>query len=77
MKNLLRLLFYTKRNNKIKTKADKIRNMDNRELAESRIDCISGICCSDTPLWIGDFCGIAESKEEAIQLELGYLESRV
>lgn len=45
------------------TNADRIRNMTNKELAESRIDRIDIYCKSDTQMWTGDFFGIAESKK--------------
>ena len=57
------------------TNADKIRNMTNEELAESRIDRIDIYCKSDTQMWTGDFSGIAESKGEALKLEKKWLES--
>lgn len=59
------------------TNADKIRNMTNEELAESRIDRIDIYCKSDTQMWIGDFNGVAKNREEALKLELKWLESEV
>ena len=65
---------------KKQTNADRIRSMTNRELAESRIDPI-GVCSNrrvkNKEMWTGDFCGIADSKEEALRLELEWLESEV
>ena len=58
-----------------KTNADRIRNMTNEELAEIRIDRIDIYCKTDVQMWIGDFLGIAESKEEALRLEKKWLES--
>lgn len=57
------------------TNTERIRNMTNEELAESRIDRIDIYCKSDTQMWVGDFAGIAESKEEALRLEKEWLES--
>lgn len=54
--------------------------MDNKELAESRIDSIgmySNRRTKNREMWTGDFSGIADSKEEALQLELKWLESEV
>lgn len=62
------------------TNADRIRNMANRELAESRIDSIgmySNRRVKDKEMWIGDFRGIAYGKEESLRLELEWLESEV
>lgn len=56
--------------------ADKIRNMTNKELATTLIKRIDEYCLSDNPLWIGDFYGTADSKEEALQLELEWLENK-
>lgn len=67
--------FMTKKGEKKMTNAERIRNMTNEELAESRIDRIDIYCRSDTQMWVGDFAGIAESKEEALQLEKEWLES--
>ena len=55
--------------------ADKIRNMTNKELAIMLINRIDEYCLSDDPLWIGDFYGTADSKEEALQLELEWLDN--
>lgn len=65
---------------KKQTNADRIRSMTNRELAESRIDSIgmySNRRVKNKEMWTGDFYGIAESKEEALRLELEWLESEV
>lgn len=65
---------------KKQTNADRIRSMTNRELAESRIDSIgvySNRRVKNKEMWTGDFCGIADSKEEALRLELDWLESEV
>jgi len=53
--------------------ADKIRNMTDEEMAENRIDRIDVYCLAETEIWVGDFYGIAESKEEAIRLEMEWL----
>ncbi len=57
------------------TNFNKIKAMSNDELAERRIDRIDIYCRSDTQMWVGDFVGIAESREEALQLEMEWLES--
>lgn len=65
---------------KKQTNADRIRNMTNKELAESRIDSIGMYSNSRTEnreMWTGDFSGIADSKKEALRLELKWLESEV
>ena len=65
---------------KKQTNADHIRNMTNKELAESRIDSIGMYSNSRTKkreMWTGDFSGIADSIEEALRLELKWLESEV
>lgn len=65
---------------KKQTDADRIRSMTNRELAESRIDSIgmySNRRVKNKEMWAGDFCGIADSKKEALRLELEWLESEV
>lgn len=65
---------------KKQTNADRIRNMTNKELAESRIDSIgmySNSRVKNKEMWTGDFKGIAESKKEALRLELDWLESEV
>lgn len=67
-------------NKKKQTNADRIRNMTNRELAGSRIDFIGMYSNSRTKngeMWTGDFHGIADSKSEALRLELKWLESEV
>lgn len=67
-------------NEEKQTNADRIRSMTNRELAESRIDSIgvySNRRVKNKEMWTGDFCGIADSKEEALRLELDWLESEV
>ena len=58
-----------------KTNANKLRSMSNEKLAESRIDRIDIYCKNNTQMWTGDFAGIAESKEEALRLEIEWLES--
>lgn len=65
---------------KKRTNADRIRNMTNKELAESRIDSIgmySNSRVKNAEMWTGDFPGIASSKFEALRLELQWLESEV
>lgn len=65
---------------KKQTNADRIRSMTNRELAESRIDSIgvySNRRVKNKEMWTGDFYGIADSKKEALMLELEWLESEV
>lgn len=57
------------------TNYKKIKGMSVEELAESRIDRIDIYCKIDTQMWTGDFCGISESKEEALRLEKEWLES--
>lgn len=57
------------------TNFEKIKEMSIEELAKSRIDRIDIYCKSDTQMWIGDFYGIPESKEEALRLEKEWLES--
>lgn len=59
------------------TNADRIRGMSDEELAESRIDKIDIYGCHDSEMWIGDFAGYVESKEEAVKLELEWLQSEV
>lgn len=56
---------------------ERIKDMSVDEMAESRIDRIDIYCKSDTQMWTGDFNGIAESKEEALQLEKEWLEMEV
>lgn len=60
-----------------RTNFEKIKDMDIEEMAESRIDRIDIYCKSDAQMWTGDFEGIAESKEEALQLEKEWLEREV
>ena len=62
---------------KPKTKADRIRSMSDEELAGSRVDRIDFYTKSDIPEYIGDFAGIANSIEEAIALEIKWLQSEV
>lgn len=62
---------------KPKTNADRIRAMNDEELAGSRIDRIDFYTKSDNPEYIGDFEGIANSIEEANKLEIAWLQSEV
>ena len=62
---------------KPKTRADRIRSMSDEELAGSRVDRIDFYTKSDIPEYIGDFEGIANSIEEAIALEIKWLQSEV
>ena len=62
---------------KPKTRADRIRSMSDEELAGSRVDRIDFYTKSDMPEYIGDFAGIANSIEEAIALEIKWLQSEV
>lgn len=64
-------------NYKRMTNADRLRSMSDEELAESRIDRIDIYTKSDIPEYIGDFGGIANGIEEAIELELKWLQSEV
>ena len=57
--------------------ADRIRSMSDEELAGSRVDRIDFYTKSDIPEYIGDFDGIANSIEEAIALEIKWLQSEV
>ena len=59
------------------TNADHIRSMSDEELAVSRVDRIDFYTKSDIPEYIGDFAGIANSIEEAIALEIKWLQSEV
>lgn len=59
------------------TQADHIRSMSDEELAGSRVDRIDFYTKSDIPEYIGDFAGIANSIEEAIALEIKWLQSEV
>ena len=59
------------------TQADHIRSMSDEELAVSRVDRIDFYTKSDIPEYIGDFAGIANSIEEAIALEIKWLQSEV
>ena len=59
------------------TQADRIRSMSDEELAVSRVDRIDFYTKSDIPEYIGDFAGIANSIEEAIALEIKWLQSEV
>lgn len=60
---------------KIVTNADRIRAMSDEELAKERIDRIDIYTNSDLKEFIGDFAGIVNSDEEAIQKELEWLQS--
>ena len=62
---------------KPKTNADRIRSFSDEELAGSRVDRIDFYTKSDIPEYIGDFAGIANSIEEAIALEIKWLQSEV
>ena len=62
---------------KPKTNADRIRSMSDEELAGSRVDRIDFYTKSDIPEYIGDFEGIANGIEEAIALEIKWLQSEV
>lgn len=62
---------------KQKTNADRIRSMSDEELAGSRVDRIDFYTKSDISEYIGDFGGIANSIEEAIALEIKWLQSEV
>lgn len=62
---------------KQKTRADRIHSMSDEELAGSRVDRIDFYTKSDIPEYIGDFDGIANSIEEAIALEIKWLQSEV
>ena len=62
---------------KPKTRADRIRSMSDEELAGSRVDRIDFYTKSDIPEYIGDFDGIANGIEEAIALEIKWLQSEV
>ena len=59
------------------TNADRIRSMSDEELAGSRVDRIDFYTKSDIPEYIGDFEGIANGIEEAIALEIKWLQSEV
>ena len=59
------------------TNANRIRSMSDEELAGSRVDRIDFYTKSDIPEYIGDFAGIANSIEEAIALEIKWLQSEV
>ena len=60
---------------KPKTNADRIRSFSDEELAGSRVDRIDFYTKSDIPEYIGDFDGIANGIEEAIALEIKWLQS--
>lgn len=60
-----------------RTNFDKIKDMGVEEMVESRIDRIDFYCKSDEQMWTGDFAGVAENKEEALQLEKEWLEREV
>ena len=62
---------------KPKTRADRIRSMSDEELEGSRVDRIDFYTKSDIPEYIGDFEGIANGIEEAIALEIKWLQSEV
>ena len=59
------------------TQGERIRSMSDEELAGSRVDRIDFYTKSDIPEYIGDFDGIANSIEEAIALEINWLQSEV
>ena len=59
------------------TQADRIRSFSDEELAVSRVDRIDFYTKSDIPEYIGDFAGIANSIEEAIALEIKWLQQEV
>ena len=59
------------------TNADRIRSMSDEELAVSRVDRIDFYTKSDIPEYIGDFDGIANGIEEAIALEIKWLQQEV
>lgn len=59
------------------TNADRIRAMTNEELAKERIDRIDMYTNSPAKEFIGDFCGIVNSEEEAIKKELEWLQEEV
>ena len=59
------------------TRGDEIRAMSDEELAVSRVDRIDFYTKSDIQEYIGDFAGIANSIEEAIALEIKWLQSEV
>ena len=65
------------RHYKCMTQADRIRSFSDEELAVSRVDRIDFYTKSDIPEYIGDFAGIANSIEEAIALEIKWLQSEV
>ena len=71
--------FEVKENNDDKktTNADRIRSMSDEELAVSRVDRIDFYTKSDIPEYIGDFDGIANGIEEAIALEIKWLQQEV
>ena len=62
---------------KKQTNADRIRSMSDEELAGSRVDRIDFYTESDIPEYIGDFDGIVNGIEEAIALEIKWLQSEV
>ena len=62
---------------KKQTNADRIRSFSDEELAVSRVDRIDFYTKSDIPEYIGDFAGIANSIEEAIALEIKWLQQEV
>lgn len=55
--------------------ADWVRQLDNTDLAEAMIRRIDKLCFARIELWVGDFNGISESGEEALKMELEWLES--
>ena len=59
------------------TQADRIRSFSDEELAVSRVDRIDFYTKSDMPEYIGDFDGIANCIEEAIALEIKWLQQEV
>lgn len=62
---------------KLPTNADRIRAMTDEELAKERIDRIDMYTNSPAKEFIGDFCGIVNSEEEAIKKELEWLQEKV
>ena len=65
------------RHYKCMTQSDRIRSFSDEELAVSRVDRIDFYTKSDIPEYIGDFDGIANGIEEAIALEIKWLQSEV
>lgn len=61
----------------VPTNADRIRAMSDEDLAKERIDRIDMYTNSPAKEFIGDFCGIVNSEEEAIKKELEWLQEKV